>query len=695
MLENYNSLTKYPKGNNFFYTNKYIQNQKFNNKQNIFRNSNLYKYSNKSVYDNPNTNLKNNYPLSTRKKFGFDYTDNFPNYDKIPYNNNNYEIKIHTSKSCEKAKVSYKNNILDNYDKRIDYCLKKLNLENFRNIFKENNIGFNELLYTSQKDMNKIKIPKYAQLIIQKFSKDYLQMANLYTLEELKNFFELYYKKNLEYSSRTKINKTKINNNITRRNENLKKKFTNCSYKERGNYNSNCHNIKSYNNNVRNCLSESPKIKGKTKGYFNKRHNNKKQNQPKRQKNISYNQYFNNKENERVINSKIKYQTINNNPYNYYSNSTTRRNQNFSLNDYDIDNYIYSGISYLQNYGDIRYNNNEDNINKNKRPNNYISGGKNIINFNNFNFNNFKSNKEMNKNRKLESYDYSSNYHLNNEYDEKRGKNNNKRTKNNPINLHKINQNQFINQNLNSNNSNAVRSKTARGKNNVNKINHIVNYDNKKKQNLIINNDKNNLNIFYNSSKFINNNIYNFGKNSIPDNNVENNNIQLSDLVNIKDNNTNEKQKRMKEIIKKVNKQVKEKINYNQILLSQNKNSSNNILLQKYMAHKVNNSDCLHLVNKDDIPKKNSHKINLKERAKTTKQINQNHYSKLNNQRLDLKNKSSRRYNDYNFNNVNNINHYYSPKINYNELQLLNNFRLNAENNIPSENNDDYYINYL
>ena len=53
------------------------------------------------------------------------------------------------------------------------------------------------MLYLSQNDMKKMGIPKYSQLIIQKFTKDYLEKASFYTAEELEKFFQLYFRKNL------------------------------------------------------------------------------------------------------------------------------------------------------------------------------------------------------------------------------------------------------------------------------------------------------------------------------------------------------------------------------------------------------------------------------------------------------------------------------------------------------------------
>ena len=182
--------------------NNYIKNHSNNN--NIFNNFNI------------NNNLINNqlsYPFSTREKYDFNNKNNFYNLD-IDYNNNINKkglYKTPQSKSCEKINCNYNkyynnNNFLNEndinddfifYDIRVDYCLQMLNLNKLKNIFHLRNIGFQEMLYLSQKDMNKMNIPKNAQLIIQNFTKDYLQKANLYTTEELQRFFQLYYKKNI------------------------------------------------------------------------------------------------------------------------------------------------------------------------------------------------------------------------------------------------------------------------------------------------------------------------------------------------------------------------------------------------------------------------------------------------------------------------------------------------------------------
>ena len=64
-----------------------------------------------------------------------------------------------------------------------------LNLNDIKYIFYHKNIDFKEMLYLSQNDMKKMGIPKYSQLIIQKFIKEYVERASLYNIEELQNFF--------------------------------------------------------------------------------------------------------------------------------------------------------------------------------------------------------------------------------------------------------------------------------------------------------------------------------------------------------------------------------------------------------------------------------------------------------------------------------------------------------------------------
>ena len=117
-----------------------------------------------------------------------------------------------------------KNDYLDFHDIRVDFCLEMLNLNDIKDIFYQKNIDFKEMLYLSQNDMKKMGIPKYSQLIIQKFTKDYVEKASLYNIEELQKFFQLYYRDNI----RKIINDKNMRKTFPIRSFSNKIFFTNC-----------------------------------------------------------------------------------------------------------------------------------------------------------------------------------------------------------------------------------------------------------------------------------------------------------------------------------------------------------------------------------------------------------------------------------------------------------------------------------
>ena len=140
--------------------------------------------------------------------------------------NNNKEYNIgnkNMSNNILKNINRYSNNNFQNYeifDVRIYFCLKMLGLSHLQNIFENNNINFDDLLVLSMKDLENLGITKQQQIIIKKFSLDYIKKASFYTIDELQNYFKKI--KNISgYSSDSNINnyrKTIINNNINNNN---------------------------------------------------------------------------------------------------------------------------------------------------------------------------------------------------------------------------------------------------------------------------------------------------------------------------------------------------------------------------------------------------------------------------------------------------------------------------------------------
>ena len=279
------------------------------------------------------------------------------------YNNNIY-FDLNKAKNNQNNIVN--NKYLDFHDIRVDYCLEMLNLNNIKSIFHQRNLGFNEMLYLSQKDMKKMGIPVYSQLIIQKFTKDYLQKASYYTAEELEKFFQIYYRDNIRkiasdkkiqgdfpirsfspiaYNTRNLLKKYDYNlfniNNFPNSNENrninnLYKKINNNNY-----INSNNNNYIT-NLNQRNCLSASKReknqiVKRKENIIKNIRYSRSLPPNHKRIKNIS---------------SSNSQNFMNNSPMNNikYNNYLFVENQKYEqINETNLNNYYKGKYSHFKN----------------------------------------------------------------------------------------------------------------------------------------------------------------------------------------------------------------------------------------------------------------------------------------------------------------------------------------------------------
>ena len=224
-----------------------------------------------------------------------------------------------------------------------------------------------------------------------------------------------------------------------------------------------------------------------------------------------------------------------------------------------------------------------------------------------------------------------------------------------------------------------------------NKSNNINN------QNLIIN-ERNNLNIYYNASKLINNNIINYDKiSSSSDYLFSNQHIPNSNKVKGKNNNI--ENNKLKEIIKNVNNNINKNKKENIISLTNNKIKSNinnitkNIKNIKQMNPKEKNIN--KNINYKSIPNKKSNNNLYKKFPKNNNIIN-----KKGNQNLN-KRSSSQINNKFNqhINKYNNGEYIYSDKRNINNIGKYKNDLNCGRNHYMKNKNEtedsDYYINYL
>ena len=356
--------------------NIYKQNSEINNMQNIINNNvpfssrGNYRIKN-DIYSFGNVEHKR---MNKTPQARINKRTNF-NYNEININNDNKEIYSDDH---------------DFYDIRVDYCLQMLNLSNIKDIFHRKNIGFREMLYLSQNDMGKMGIPKYSQLIIQKFTKDYIEKASFYTSEELEKFFQLYYSNNIRkiiankkiegdfpirsfspiaYKNKSLLNKYDYNlisvNNFP--NTNGKKINYNQYNKINDEININFNNNNHYINlNQRNCLSASQRRKNPV---------------AKRKENINKNIRFS-KSSTLYSNNKRIRNISSSDSQNYINfNEPIYRNQNASMNNYMANHkyqYGKNNSSDLNRVNKRHYSNQKKDINKkiseiNKNVENYLN----------------------------------------------------------------------------------------------------------------------------------------------------------------------------------------------------------------------------------------------------------------------------------------------------------------------------------
>ena len=103
-------------------------------------------------------------------------------------------------------------------DERLIFCIKMLGLSKFYSNFVQKKLNFEEFLALTNDDMTRMKLPKNQQKTVQQFSIDFLKFGNLYTIEEIKDFFRR--KKNLNNFNHNYISKSfdkynkKLNKNL-------------------------------------------------------------------------------------------------------------------------------------------------------------------------------------------------------------------------------------------------------------------------------------------------------------------------------------------------------------------------------------------------------------------------------------------------------------------------------------------------
>ena len=184
-------------------------------------------------------------------------------FNGIKYNRNIFNLNI--MNNSHRSYINSFNNDLHQIrktDERLIYCIKMLGLSKYYSNLSQKNLNFEEFLALTNKDMTLMKIPKNIQITIQKFIMDYFNFGNLYTLDEIKNFFR---KKKLKnyfniYKNHSKLNQKKYNKSLS---QGIRKNQNNIQY-------SNINDIDDELENEIN-INEQNIIKYRQKNYKNNR----------------------------------------------------------------------------------------------------------------------------------------------------------------------------------------------------------------------------------------------------------------------------------------------------------------------------------------------------------------------------------------------------------------------------------------
>ena len=418
----------------------------------------------------------------------------------------------------------------DIFDMRIYYSLKKLGLIYLLNIFETNNITFNEFLILSLKDLANLGIPKNQQIIIKKFSLDYIKSASYYSLDELQDYFI-----NLR-DEPPNFAHIKSFDNLKRKSQNNKQYIKN-PYQTRSN------NIDNYNKTHKRYNSFSNR-----KDYnnlINKKNNIKNNNEYYKRSNSAHvynnNNKFNIINNNQIYNSinydnnkrqKLKDNFINKNKKSNRNSLTSISNNTFKNN--NNCHWYYTPSYYNKNISNYELINSMEDLNEDNIS--FRTNNRREIKNNNHNFNSYQNTKV----KKLNEF-------------EKRKINNILTNRIFSVKKRPINQNQNLQYNINKNNINDYNFINEK------QLNMLLQMQKINKNNTILNNNIYNKRI-NNNNKITNTKINNY-INNINNINKNNNNhgyVDYNDMNNISNINNIDKNKQLiklliyGEIIKKM-----------------------------------------------------------------------------------------------------------------------------------------------
>lgn len=154
---------------------KYSFKKKFRNKSEIFENRKNGNF------------LENKLNIIDTNKFKLN--KKLENYKCI----NNKEIQNKQSEEFNKSNIE-KNKI---EDQRLNYVLKKLGLEKIINVFMNNFLTFNDILFLTRDNLNEFGLLIFQKIRLFSFIEDYKSFAKNFSIDEIKTFFKINKKYNI------------------------------------------------------------------------------------------------------------------------------------------------------------------------------------------------------------------------------------------------------------------------------------------------------------------------------------------------------------------------------------------------------------------------------------------------------------------------------------------------------------------
>ena len=172
---------------------KFKNGKNTNEKNNVIQKKNIKKFAFKKK-------LRNNSEISENRKNDNILKNRLNIIDKL--NNEKIGIlKISSNKESPNKKLNEFNmsNIGKNKieDQRLIYVLKKLRLEKIINIFANNFMTFNDILFLTRDNLNEFGLLLFQKIRLFSFIEDYKSFAKNFSLEEIKTFFRTNKKYNI------------------------------------------------------------------------------------------------------------------------------------------------------------------------------------------------------------------------------------------------------------------------------------------------------------------------------------------------------------------------------------------------------------------------------------------------------------------------------------------------------------------